>query len=153
MVEDNIKILIVEYVSRQKLVYACMMALRPDLIALSDKTLSRDKKVEIIKERQRIIPRIPNIGTWEKYGTWEYYIHGAGCKLVNLMTKEPLEWDAPNINVFDDLWFFNWCKWVSQINEHYSDISEAILTKGFENFKKTGQVIQVKPSKYQLAHQ
>jgi hypothetical protein len=149
MVENKIQTLIVEYVSRQKLVYECMMELRPDLIVIPDKTMSRDKKVEIIKKQQNI-PRIPYIGTWQRYGTWGYHIHGCGCLLVNIITREPVEWDAPDINSFDELWFFNWYKWVIRINEQYGDISEESLKKEFENLKKTGQIIEVKPSKYQL---
>jgi len=151
MVEDKIRTLIVEYIFRQRLVHECMTELRPDLIAIADKAMSRHKKVEIIQKQPRN-PRISNIGTWQKYGTWEYYIHGGGCRLINLMTEEPLEWDAPDMNSFDDLWFFNWCKWVSQINKQYSNISEDILKKEFENLKKAGQIIQVDPNKYQLVN-
>lgn len=152
MVENKIKRLIIEYVSRQGLVYECLMDLRPDLIAIADKSISRQTKAEIILKQQSL-PRIPNIGTWQRYGTWAYHIHGGGCLLVNFMTAERLEWDAPDINSFDVLWFFNWCRWISQINKEYSDISEDILKREFEGLKKSGQVIEAKPRKYQLVNE
>ncbi len=49
-------------------------------------------------------------GSW---GEWSYYIHGRGCRLVHARTREPIEWDSPDLQTFDPSWFAHWLEWWS----------------------------------------
>ncbi len=59
------------------------------------------------------------LGIWEKDGEkWEYFLHGAGCRLTNLQTHEYLNWDAPNLQRFDRSWFLDWMHWYINDPDH-----------------------------------
>jgi len=45
-------------------------------------------------------------------GNWEYFFHGNGCLLTHQMTGEVIDWDAPNVKVFDSWKFIYWLEWV-----------------------------------------
>ena len=58
---------------------------------------------------------IPQIGMWSKNNeTWHYFCHGYGCRLINLESLEPIDWDAPDLNEFDVYSFLNHLKWLIQ---------------------------------------
>lgn len=46
-------------------------------------------------------------GIWHdsEQNKWEYYLHGMGCCLTNIKTREPIDWDAPNVNSYTPMFF------------------------------------------------
>jgi hypothetical protein len=42
---------------------------------------------------------------------WEFFRHGIGCKLINLRTGEPIEWDAPDPCAISLYWFLANLEW------------------------------------------
>jgi hypothetical protein len=53
--------------------------------------------------------KVPQEGRWKDMEgeVWGYYLHGGGCRLTHTHTGEPIDWDCPNVLVFDP-WFFQW---------------------------------------------
>jgi hypothetical protein len=101
------------FVQRQKLALAALGEIRPDLLDRPGEKRVRPTK-EYIKLTQS--------GYWGEDKEWRYFIHGRGCRLVHTATKEPIEWDAPNVRRFDPYWFVNWLNWLRT----QEDKSEAI---------------------------
>jgi len=102
--------LVSSFVQRQKLVLAALSEIRPDLLDMVGEKRVRPTK-EYIKLTQS--------GYWGEDKEWRYFIHGRGCRLIHTVTKEPIEWDAPDVQRFDPYWFVNWVNW--------------LLTQGDEN--------------------
>lgn len=48
-------------------------------------------------------------GVWKN--EWAYDVHGTACKLTNLQTGEPLEWDAPDPQAIFLYWFTQRLAW------------------------------------------
>jgi hypothetical protein len=48
-------------------------------------------------------------GIWR--GEWKHWAHGAGCRLTNIHTGEPIEWGAPDLQAFDERWFWLHLEW------------------------------------------
>ncbi len=42
---------------------------------------------------------------------WEYYLHGQGCMLVNKLTGEPIDWDAPDVKSYKLFFFWRHLIW------------------------------------------
>jgi len=47
--------------------------------------------------------KLPQSGIWvdRESNEWIYFLHGKGCRLVNVKTGEPIDWDCPDINEYD----------------------------------------------------
>ena len=58
-------------------------------------------------------PKVNQTGKWQdKNGeTWNYFMHGGGCLLINQATDEPIDWDCPSIIHFDAFKFCSYLKW------------------------------------------
>jgi hypothetical protein len=111
---DMFPSLIKEYIKRQAIVEKCLKEKRPDLLAMVDKTISDTEVVRLVEAHKHE----PNSGVWEDSGqNWTYYIHGKGCRITNNTTSEPIEWDIPDIDVFDRYWFGNWVRWWLNYNK------------------------------------
>lgn len=95
--------LVSSFVQRQKLVLAALSEIRPDLLDMVGEKRVRPTK-EYIKLTQS--------GYWGEDKEWRYFIHGRGCRLIHTVTKEPIEWDAPDVQRFDPYWFVNWVDWL-----------------------------------------
>lgn len=71
------------------------------------------------------VPKISQKGRWEKNKRWTYFLHGKGCEICNIETKEVIDWDCPNIQSFDPYSFIRHLEW--RLN--YQDDNKLNLTK------------------------
>ena len=140
---DDLKVLLREYISRQQLVYDILQELRPHFFAVHDKSVSGIDLVNLV--RQGIL-HVPFTGTWQKYGTWKYYIHGAGCRLTNMISGEIIEWDTPHVTHFERLWFMQWVNWVKKVNNTYQSLSEDVVYGLLHQLEEVGVVERIHPS-------
>ncbi|HRF97836.1 MAG TPA: hypothetical protein PLZ51_21660 [Aggregatilineales bacterium] len=138
---DDLKFLLREYISRQQLVYEAIQELRPDFFIVHDKSISNEDVLKVVRQYQKV----PFRGTWQKYGTWEYYIHGIGCRLTNLVSGEIIEWDIPHITHFERLWFMNWVNWVRKANHTYQSLSEEVVYDLFNQLEQDGVIERIHP--------
>lgn len=150
--------LIQQFINRQEIVFQALKDLRPQIL-ISTGAITRHE----IKVLQKSRFYFPQIGFWGEDNTWKYFIHGLGCKLIHVKTKEPLEWNAPNLNSFDIYWLSNWLKWYLESNKdneilhiakvkNSDDLGAAILNM-LEDFKAEKIIIPVNsqyPSEYTL---
>jgi len=145
MLKDKILQLITEYVARQQLIYEAITDLRPYMFLIDDKNASNEHLIAVTLKYKDV----PNRGIWKKYGTWEYYIHGNGCRLTNLMSKEQIEWDVAQLNYFYVPWFLNWFDWVRKINGVYSDIANDTLYDLLDELQMDGHIDRIYPENKQ----
>lgn len=124
----NIEDLVVEYVLRQQLVFDAIAELRPDKFAIEDKSIS-DHEVATLADAYK---HVPDKGVWKRYGVWNYTMHGSGCRLIGIITGEPIEWDVPDKDVFEHRWFLNWCRWLKKINSAYNSLPDESFDKVFK---------------------
>ena len=117
------------FIERQKLVAQAMTELGLNLNEVgefgpiawasnpeSDKLGSEDKiKQEIAKTNDPYIQKmlelalratereLPQEGVWRdgENNEWRYFLHGSGCRLTNIKTGEPIDWDCPDVNKYD----------------------------------------------------
>ena len=117
------------FIERQKLVAQAMTELGLDLnevgafgpiawasSAESDKLSSQDKiKREIAKTNDPHIQKmlqlalratgreLPQGGVWHdgENNEWRYFLHGSGCRLTNVKTGEPIDWDCPDVHKYN----------------------------------------------------
>jgi hypothetical protein len=151
MIHDNIKSLVNKYISRQRIVYEAVVDLRPDKLVVADKTVG-DLEAAMVAEKYK---DVPGIGFWLKHGKWKYYMHGGGCRLTNVDTGEPLEWDAPDTEVFDKHWFINWHKWTVQGTLDGENITDDMIAEALLNLEKEGYITRVEStngSKFRLTN-
>lgn len=47
--------------------------------------------------------KIPQSGIWhdDENNEWRYFLHGSGCRLTNVETGEPIDWDCPDVKKYD----------------------------------------------------
>jgi hypothetical protein len=107
-VQNAIYRLVQQFVERQKIVREAIAELRPTYLGLN---LPHGR---------------PSIGFWGENNEWKYIVHGMGCKLVHRNTGEPLEWDAPHVEIFDRYWFVNWLVWI--LNAQPDNVHVACLS-------------------------
>jgi hypothetical protein len=146
MESRDLHLLIAEYVSRQQLVVRVMTRVRPDKFAAADQNLSDMDTLRIAEQYKTA----PFSGLWEEHGYWHYTIHGSGCRLVNLITGEPLDWDVPDPLVFDK-WFFRfWWQWLSKHNPETFNVDEQSVDQMFEVLEQLSIITQLKTGKYRI---
>ena len=56
---------------------------------------------------------LPQYGIWRdsQQNEWEYMLHGGGCHLKNIKTGEPIDWDPPDLNSYDEFKFMDNLLW------------------------------------------
>ena len=131
------------FISKQALVHQAMTELRPHLImaATDSEKLDYEKFVELAEEYSHI----PQVGQWtSEEDEWDYFVHGMGCRLTNVKTLEPIEWDAPNVDSFHDRWFFNWAMWHFKHKQNRSDLTYEALVALLKELVNDGLIEQVK---------
>ena len=72
-------------------------------------------------------PSVNQIGTWEdKAGeTWNYFMHGGGCRLINAITGEVIDWDCPDTTRFDRFKFAFHLEWqIQNFPNNYSHLTK-----------------------------
>jgi hypothetical protein len=99
--------LISTYIDRQSLVKQALYTLKPSIFYVGQSSLSVEELVVLVQTDAKV----PSTGYLYLDDKWEYYLHGSGCKLVNQDTLEPLEWDAPDVEIFDRYWFAVYATW------------------------------------------
>ena len=102
-IESIMYSLVKQYLERQGLVLEALRELRPDLLSESEGEKRRRPSKEYV--------RLSQAGRWGKNKEWDYFIHGRGCRLTHSMTREPIEWNDPDLTRFDPHWFVNWVDW------------------------------------------
>jgi len=56
---------------------------------------------------------LPQSGIWRdsENNEWRYFLHGSGCRLTNVNTGEPIDWDCPDVNKYDKWKFMFHLMW------------------------------------------
>lgn len=112
--------LVAYFVQRQRIVALAMLDIHPTALGGKD-----GKFLDINIEPYRDIQRAKMHSLWEsedKKAThqlfegvwksdWKFIRHGIGCKLINLRSSEPIEWDAPDPHAIDLYWFLANLEW------------------------------------------
>ena len=124
------------FLRRQELVYQVIGDIRPWV-------LDADKKYQLTKEEAKKTAQ----GHW-KINEWQFKMHGPGCKIINTTTKEPINWDPPNLYCFDLYFFLEWLEWCGQQKEtetltkiYCEDLSENngnVLLEKLDHFVSIG---------------
>lgn len=138
---DKVILLMSEYIARQQITYDALMELRP----YSFMKVGENTTVEILMETVKNYAHIRDIGVWNKYGQWKYYLHGRGCRLTNLISGEIIEWDAPHVTDFKPDWFLNWVNWVKKVNRDYHELSIDEIPSVLNQLEKNGIIKLVNP--------
>ncbi|MBZ0294030.1 MAG: hypothetical protein K8L99_15820 [Anaerolineae bacterium] len=115
-VQAAIYALIKKFIQRQRIVLEAMRALRPDLVMRTENEGTPEEWARLRLEYKSK----PAIGEW---GSWEYFLHGDGCRLTHKITGEPIEWDTGDIMRFDRFWFANHLEWQLHLSVEDKNIS------------------------------
>jgi hypothetical protein len=110
--ETHVYILANAYVERQRIVFKIFEDLQPYTLYYFN---GDRNNINFMEEYLRIRDKYKHfsyIGVWGLNNEWEYKFHGNGCLIKHRSTDEPVEWEAPDANVFDIYWFLNWIKWL-----------------------------------------
>jgi hypothetical protein len=158
--EDELMTTIVEiwiqaFIDRQPIVYRALSHLRPDLLMIAE-AQSRETKLECIRLMENYRD-VPSTGIWidSEGENWDYFVHGLGCRLISLVDGEPLEWDAPDVNSFEDEWFLNWAAWRIKHTEPSSGIDIEVIKLDMKKLIEQDIIKQCKNiggPKFQLSH-
>jgi|GEM_PF-4123426 len=97
----ELKLLIQRYVERQQLVYDIIQKLHPDFLLCHKLKTATDAETHQILDMVKSYKDVPQSGFWGVNNEWQYFFHGGGCRLVHTVTKEPIDWDPPDITIFD----------------------------------------------------
>lgn len=106
--------LMAHFVLRQQLVVLAMLDLHPGALRQGQEhILGVELKPYLEAYRERRSKLSPGesfqIGVWKN--DWEHFVHGIGCKLTHIHTREPIEWDGPDPQAFDLHWFSHHLAW------------------------------------------
>jgi hypothetical protein len=112
--EKIMKNLIAYFIQKQHIVPLAMLDLNPRILTMGGESIFNISIEPYIHKHlawQQTIgdPLLLQYGVWKK--TWDYRLHGIGCKLTHRETKEPLQWDSPNPNAFRFDWFYEHLLW------------------------------------------
>ncbi len=92
--------LVEQFVQRQSIPFEVIRKYRPHLVD-SSKRRSTD----------RAYLSSTASGFWGEANEWEYRLHGGGCHVIQVETREVIGWDAPNLRRFDPYWLVDWIRW------------------------------------------
>ena len=132
-VKAELRDALIYFIERQKLVAQAMMNLGLDLNevgefgpvawvsnpesenSMSQKEINQQIEKSDNPRTQKMLQlalqaserKIPQSGVWldKEKNEWRYFLHGSGCRLTNLKTGEPIDWDCPDVNKYD-VWKF-----------------------------------------------
>ena len=158
-VKEELKNALAYFIERQKLVAQAMTELGLDLNEVAEfksgawasgaKSIKDDSQVTItspdnfeeiedtyarklFQVRKRASERnLPQIGIWRdnENNEWRYSLHGGGCRLTNIKTGEPIDWDCPDVNSYDRYKFTYHLEWQISSPER---AEKFILTRNLE---------------------
>jgi hypothetical protein len=106
------------FVKRQEIALKALSELRPVILRIAGKRDFTDTQDGVTQEKADV----PSIGYWGEKSEWEYFIHGLGIKLIHTTTREPIEWDGPDVNTFDQYWFLEHLEWLLEQGTDNEDI-------------------------------
>ncbi|MBN1287057.1 MAG: hypothetical protein JXB47_16775 [Anaerolineae bacterium] len=108
---EIVRNLIAYFVERQRFVALAMLDLHPRALAMGDKTCLGVRLHPYLKadDERRDNGTYAQLGVWKN--DWKHWVHGLGCRLTNIHTGEPIEWDAPDLRTFTLDWFWEHLKW------------------------------------------
>lgn len=88
--------------------------------------------------------KLPRKGTWyDVYNqSWEYYLHGGGCMIVNKETEEVLDWDCPNILAFDPFFFQPHLEWQLKQQLYRNEFVQFRLWLGNRNIRVIQELLE-----------
>lgn len=132
------------FVSRQLLVLEVLTNLRPDIVAYEN---SSDIVIEELLPMLEQYKHAAFSGTWKD---WDYYIHGRGCRLTHRGTDEPIEWDLPDLEVFDKHWFVNYLNWYAQRGSSFQNLTREQVFATLESLADKGLIERKSTVQYRL---
>jgi hypothetical protein len=112
-IQAAIYTLVVYYIQRQQTVRMVFEDLRPEWLEFEE-ALSRgahDDAVMSIAIRMKQNITSP-LGRWGTHQEWRYQFRGKGCLLTHYHTREPIQWEIPNIYRFDRRWLTDHMYWL-----------------------------------------
>lgn len=138
-VKEELRNALAYFIERQKLVAQAMMELGLDLnevgefgpVAWASNPQSENINAqdvvnkEIAKSADPYIQKMLQLalraterklsqsGIWydNEKNEWKYFLHGSGCRLTNVKTGEPIDWDCPDVNRYDTWKFMFHLMW------------------------------------------
>jgi hypothetical protein len=119
--------LIVYYLERQKLVVLAMIDVQPLVLTMKGAdipAIDLQPYIDRVRHKDADGTRL-YFGVWKN--DWKYRLHGIGCELIHIQTKEPLEWDAPNSEKFRFEWFWEHLLWRSRYETDDPFVSKIII--------------------------
>jgi len=110
------------YMERQKIVAQALTDLGFDINTHWDQ--NDEWTWEEIEKWDAHAYKIPQKGIWidSDNNEWEYFVHGRGCKLINIKTREPIEWDAPKLDTFTPDFFHDNLFWQFKAENRYDKV-------------------------------
>jgi hypothetical protein len=69
---------------------------------------------------------IPQTGIWKLDTWWQYFLHGKGCRLTNIVSGEILDWNSYNTSGIDvdPYAFIRYLKWRVDKQKHFENIKK-----------------------------
>jgi hypothetical protein len=153
--------LVERFVERQKIVFDAMIELHPILMFRAG-VIPESQLSPITRARGK--PSIIFVGDWGGAKEWNYFLHGAGCRLIHKITNEPIDWDAPDTQRFDRHWFFVWVKWLlgqadnAELAAIFTSVNliditlEKFLFDMLDQLQNLGRLVQVNPPYFNKYH-
>ncbi len=120
--------LVEKFVQRQTVPYEVIRKYRPNLI---DSSKPRSTSKAYLSATQ--------IGFWGESNEWEYRLHGGGCHVTHVDTREVIDWDAPNLQHFNPDWLADWVRWYVKNNtqDEAALLLSAMLNKPEEDYRRS----------------
>ncbi|MBI3173502.1 MAG: hypothetical protein HYZ25_07275 [Chloroflexi bacterium] len=115
------------YIEGQKIVAQALSDLGFNINIFGD---PNDKQArEEIEKWLAHVSEISQKGIWvdSDNNEWEYYVHGGGCRLTNVSTREPIEWDVPNLDTFDPFFFHDNLFWQFRAENRYDKVGAVLF--------------------------
>lgn len=115
------------YIERQKIVAQALTDLGFDIHTSRDQNEKQARKE--IEKWLAHVGEISHRGIWvdNDNNEWEYYVHGGGCRLINVNTREPIEWDVPNLDTFDPFFFHDNLFWQFRAENRYDKVGAVLF--------------------------
>jgi hypothetical protein len=135
-VQTAFLILVQRFAERQKLVFAVMEELRPDKLMFvrmhEQPERPTEEEYRAYLEYAKWFATMPQAGYWGKNNEWRYFFHGGGCRITHVVTGEPIDWEAPDVNRLDRFFFADYLKWVFRQNS--PDPAAATVQAAYANY-------------------
>ncbi len=136
---------ILMYVERQAIVKTALQELCPEIIEYK-LTNDHDKYMDFLSTPH---PNRRSSGFWGDQKQWDYFVHGFGCWLTHTITGEPIDWDAPDVNVFDYYKFERYAIWFNNLTGYFLDSNGKFhIRTEFDLLVATGFVNNIKYALY-----